>query len=236
METPNKVECMLQESELPAWMLTDLDALDTVVDASGSSADLESMAVDGAIPRAARRAEVNYVDNLSEAQFLRAVEEGNYGDIEDYYGGPSGRKRPGSPDSDSVGGEPPTKRGRGRPAGKGPVAGSTPSAVLKHIQVLVEKLLDYEDDDGRVCYFASCFRHCPLICPEDMWELGRAERDIRENGRARGGGIRRNDHVRMAEHVTRRQRKHNFPFISRTYVFKTTWGRGRDILKGQTLS
>ena len=167
---------LIEEKELPEFLNQVVDDLESPAAlAAAAAAAAAADAAEGGGGRRARKAGVvNYADELSEADFLRACEEGNYDDLGmftqkrgQFGGGGNNDDAGGGNDSDEDSTSSPRKRKRGRPSrasqaaaasssGKSGELGAegggvvTPPAVLEQMIMLVDKLLAFEDEEGRV--------------------------------------------------------------------------------------
>ena len=71
----NRKPRLMEESELPAWLLKDDTDLQAMRD--------EANAIAAKAPGPRQRKEVDYSDQLTEREFLKAVEDGNLDEISD---------------------------------------------------------------------------------------------------------------------------------------------------------
>ncbi|XP_052257298.1 probable global transcription activator SNF2L2 isoform X2 [Dreissena polymorpha] len=140
---------LMEETELPSWILKDEAEVERL------TAEEEEEKMFGRGSR--QRKEVDYSDQLTEKQWLRAIEDGNLDEIEEEMREEkpekkkTGRKRKKAPDDPAQKlspGETPIKKRRGRP----PVEKLKPNPpkVEAQLKKLLDIVLRYKDADGRM--------------------------------------------------------------------------------------
>ncbi|KAK3584043.1 hypothetical protein CHS0354_018347 [Potamilus streckersoni] len=144
---PKRKPRLIEEDELPAWIVKDEAEVDRL------TFEEEEEKLFGRGSR--QRKEVDYSDSLTEKQWMRAIEDGNLEEIEEQKregkkkGGP-GRKRkkevveevPVQPET------PKPKKKRGRPPME--KLKPNPPKLANTLKKLLDVVLNYKDNDGRV--------------------------------------------------------------------------------------
>ncbi|KAL5021635.1 hypothetical protein ScPMuIL_000790 [Solemya velum] len=142
---PNRKPRLLEEDELPSWMVKDEDEVERL-----TFEDEE----DKIFGRGSRqRKEVDYSDSLTEKQWLRAIEDGNLDDLDVTK---RKTKKPRKRKSEPIEVEKPKKR-RGRPPLEKPTP--NPPKLTKMMKKIMDITLHYKDSDGRV--LSSAFVSLP---------------------------------------------------------------------------
>ncbi|KAH9409281.1 Transcription activator BRG1 [Tyrophagus putrescentiae] len=176
---------LMEESELPSWLLKDESEVERL------TTEEEEDKIFGRGSR--QRKDVDYSDSLTEKQWLKAIEDGNYEELE--YTGPSrgSRKKKGSKrrrgggddddeeeemDEDGSASASKPKKKRGRPAmDKNP---PNPPKLVAKMRRLMEEIENYETpEDGRL--LAEAFFELPSRKElPDYYEVIRRPVDIKK--------------------------------------------------------
>ncbi|XP_042909871.1 probable global transcription activator SNF2L2 [Parasteatoda tepidariorum] len=142
---PNRKPRILEERELPHWMVKD----DADVDRLTHDDDDDKLFGRGS----RQRKEVDYTDSLSEKQWLKAIEEDDFEEIETIKkkrsvpGPSSGKKRKKEKYQDSDA-EPEKKKRRGRPPME--KLSPNPPQLTTQMKKLINVVIHYKEKDDRV--------------------------------------------------------------------------------------
>lgn len=149
-QTMRRKPRLLQEDELPKWLLRDSEEIEAMTFAE----EEEKFFGTGA---KRQRKEIDYSDNLTEKQWLKALEDGNLEDIEDdnlkvAAGKKRKRKKRDDEEDEEIGpnGKPAKKKGkRGRPAGSKVKYDPNPPELTKKMKRLINAVSQYRNSEGR---------------------------------------------------------------------------------------
>ena len=160
----NRKPRLMEESELPAWLLKD----DSQLEKMRAEAEEKDLFAKGARVRK----EVDYSDSLTEREFLKAVEDGNLDEVSEKKKGRRAQRKSKHKYDDSINEEDQNdeslnepeessqqkaKRKRGRPSAasvqarnKSQLEDKYQSKMIKQMKFLVNCVLQYKDSDGRL--------------------------------------------------------------------------------------
>lgn len=161
---PNRKPRLMEEDELPSWLIKD-------------EAEVERLSRDDEDLNNGRRQrkDVDYSDNLTESQWLKAIEDGNLDELEEEAKYKRKKHKAASVDLEEK--TPAAKKRRGRPPTEKMMP--NPPKLVKLMKKIMDVVIRYEDSDGRILSEPFMVLPSRRALP-DYYEVIRKPLDIRK--------------------------------------------------------